>query len=213
MGSRLLGPQRSTAVIELCLLDGRMHSHLQTWNSVASPVMRGYVVPSSHSILFTLSVTLVIVLIIRDFVWENFGSQSVTTMWHRSHLNEPYLINASNLYGQILEWVELGRGERWTRQIYLPLLLSRCQSTSVGYIADEELKGSLPFQRYIFALLVDLLRDNNQPRYREEELLYVLRISSFGLVLSGPPCLRHHHSMRFNSHVRIVPPSWTRAHT
>ena len=43
-----------------------------------------------------------------------------------------------------------------------------------GYIADEELRGSLPFQRYIFALLVDLLRNNNRPRYLEE-LLYVLR--------------------------------------
>ena len=58
--------------------------------------------------------------------------------------------------------------------IRLPLL-SRCRSTLVGYIADEELRGSPPFQRYIFALLADLLRNNNRPRYREEELLYVLR--------------------------------------
>lgn len=42
--------------------------------------------------------------------------------------------------------------------ICLPLLLSRCRSTLVGYIADEELRGGLPFQRF-----------------REEELLYVLR--------------------------------------
>lgn len=40
----------------------------------------------------------------------------------------------------------------------LPLLLSRCRSALVEYIADEELRGSLPFQRF-----------------REEELLYVLR--------------------------------------
>lgn len=57
----------------------------------------------------------------------------------------------------------------------LPLLLSRCRSTLVGYIADEELRGSLPFQRYVFALLIDLPRDDDRPRYREEELLYVLR--------------------------------------
>ncbi|KAL0948488.1 hypothetical protein HGRIS_011055 [Hohenbuehelia grisea] len=40
----------------------------------------------------------------------------------------------------------------------LPSLLSRCRSTMVGYVADEALRGSLPF-----------------PRAREEELLYVLR--------------------------------------
>jgi hypothetical protein len=45
----------------------------------------------------------------------------------------------------------------------------------VGYIADEELRGSLPFQRYVFMLSVDCQRDNNRPRSREEELLYVLK--------------------------------------
>ena len=45
----------------------------------------------------------------------------------------------------------------------------------MGYIADEELRGSLPFQRYVFMLLVNLPYNNNLPRSREEELLYVLR--------------------------------------
>ncbi|KIK97811.1 hypothetical protein PAXRUDRAFT_824529 [Paxillus rubicundulus Ve08.2h10] len=40
----------------------------------------------------------------------------------------------------------------------LPLLLDRCKTVMVGYIADEALRGSLPF-----------------PRVREDELLYVLR--------------------------------------
>ncbi|TFK51181.1 hypothetical protein OE88DRAFT_1807990 [Heliocybe sulcata] len=40
----------------------------------------------------------------------------------------------------------------------LPSLLSRCRMTLVGYIADEALRGNLPF-----------------PRVREEELIYVLR--------------------------------------
>ncbi|KIJ91398.1 hypothetical protein K443DRAFT_115078 [Laccaria amethystina LaAM-08-1] len=40
----------------------------------------------------------------------------------------------------------------------LPLLINRCRTTLVGYVADESLRGSLPF-----------------PRAREEELLYVLR--------------------------------------
>ncbi|KAH9847754.1 hypothetical protein C2E23DRAFT_740985 [Lenzites betulinus] len=40
----------------------------------------------------------------------------------------------------------------------LPSLLERCRMTLVGYIADESLRGNLPF-----------------PRAREEELLYVLR--------------------------------------
>ncbi|KAF9222197.1 hypothetical protein BS17DRAFT_195192 [Gyrodon lividus] len=40
----------------------------------------------------------------------------------------------------------------------LPSLLDRCKTAMVGYIADEALRGSLPF-----------------PRVREDELLYVLR--------------------------------------
>ncbi|KAI0030497.1 hypothetical protein K488DRAFT_54152 [Vararia minispora EC-137] len=40
----------------------------------------------------------------------------------------------------------------------LPSLLGRCQTTLVGFIADEAVRGSLPF-----------------PRAREEELLYVLQ--------------------------------------
>ncbi|KAJ6525079.1 hypothetical protein DFH09DRAFT_1250788 [Mycena vulgaris] len=40
----------------------------------------------------------------------------------------------------------------------LPSLLSRCRSVMVGYVADEALRGNLPF-----------------PRAREDELLYVLR--------------------------------------
>ncbi|KAJ7641694.1 hypothetical protein FB45DRAFT_900796 [Roridomyces roridus] len=40
----------------------------------------------------------------------------------------------------------------------LPSLLSRCRSVLVGYVADEALRGNLPF-----------------PRAREDELLYVLR--------------------------------------
>ncbi|KII84914.1 hypothetical protein PLICRDRAFT_179240 [Plicaturopsis crispa FD-325 SS-3] len=40
----------------------------------------------------------------------------------------------------------------------LPSLLNRCQNTLVGYVADESLRGNLPF-----------------PRAREDELLYVLR--------------------------------------
>ncbi|KAJ7911535.1 hypothetical protein B0H13DRAFT_2009133, partial [Mycena leptocephala] len=40
----------------------------------------------------------------------------------------------------------------------LPSLLSRCRTVMVGYIADEALRGNLPF-----------------PRAREDELLYVLR--------------------------------------
>ncbi|KAI1793675.1 hypothetical protein LXA43DRAFT_971708 [Ganoderma leucocontextum] len=40
----------------------------------------------------------------------------------------------------------------------LPSLLERCRMTLVGYVADESLRGNLPF-----------------PRAREEELLYVLR--------------------------------------
>jgi len=47
---------------------------------------------------------------------------------------------------------------RRVASICLPLLLSRCRSTLVEYIADEELRGNLPFQRF-----------------REEELLYILR--------------------------------------
>ena len=57
----------------------------------------------------------------------------------------------------------------------LPLLLSRCRSTLVGYIADEELRGSLPFQRYALVLFVNCSCDNDRFRSREEELLYVLR--------------------------------------
>ncbi|KAJ7472175.1 hypothetical protein FB451DRAFT_1351838 [Mycena latifolia] len=40
----------------------------------------------------------------------------------------------------------------------LPSLLSRCRTVMVGYVADEALRGNLPF-----------------PRAREDELLYVLR--------------------------------------
>ncbi|KAF8198188.1 hypothetical protein K438DRAFT_1823993 [Mycena galopus ATCC 62051] len=40
----------------------------------------------------------------------------------------------------------------------LPSLLTRCRTVMVGYVADEALRGSLPF-----------------PRAREDELLYVLR--------------------------------------
>ncbi|KAJ7752413.1 hypothetical protein DFH07DRAFT_520905 [Mycena maculata] len=40
----------------------------------------------------------------------------------------------------------------------LPALLSRCRTVMVGYVADEALRGNLPF-----------------PRAREDELLYVLR--------------------------------------
>lgn len=40
----------------------------------------------------------------------------------------------------------------------LPALLSRCRMTLVSYIADEALRGNMPF-----------------PRVREEELIYVLR--------------------------------------
>ncbi|RDX44494.1 hypothetical protein OH76DRAFT_1540422 [Lentinus brumalis] len=40
----------------------------------------------------------------------------------------------------------------------IPSLLERCRMTLVGYVADESLRGNLPF-----------------PRAREEELLYVLR--------------------------------------
>ncbi|RDB21958.1 Protein MON2 [Hypsizygus marmoreus] len=40
----------------------------------------------------------------------------------------------------------------------IPSLLNRCQTTLVGYVADESLRGNLPF-----------------PRAREHELLYVLR--------------------------------------
>ena len=36
---------------------------------------------------------------------------------------------------------------RRVASICLPLLLTRCRTTLVGYIADEELRGSLPFQR------------------------------------------------------------------
>jgi len=59
--------------------------------------------------------------------------------------------------------------------ICLPLLLSRCRSTLVGYIADEELRGTLPFRRYVFLLLINRSYNNNRSRSREEELLYVLR--------------------------------------
>ena len=45
----------------------------------------------------------------------------------------------------------------------------------MGYIADEELRGTLPFRRYVFVLLVNRSYDNGPPRSREEELLYVLR--------------------------------------
>ncbi|KIY49646.1 hypothetical protein FISHEDRAFT_40768 [Fistulina hepatica ATCC 64428] len=40
----------------------------------------------------------------------------------------------------------------------LPSLLNRCQTTMVDYVADEQLRGNLPF-----------------PRVREEELIYILR--------------------------------------
>jgi len=47
---------------------------------------------------------------------------------------------------------------RRVASLSLPMLLSRCRTTLVGFVADEELRGSLPF-----------------PRNREEEILYVLR--------------------------------------
>ena len=54
------------------------------------------------------------------------------------------------------------------------MLLSRCRTTLVGFIADEELRGTLPFSRYLFVLSRPGGTDTII-RSREEELLYVLR--------------------------------------
>jgi hypothetical protein len=45
-----------------------------------------------------------------------------------------------------------------TAALNIPCLLNRCQATMVNYVADEALRGNLPF-----------------PRARDDELLYVLR--------------------------------------
>ncbi len=34
----------------------------------------------------------------------------------------------------------------------LPSLLNRCRSVLVGYVADESLRGNIPFPRYVFSL-------------------------------------------------------------
>ncbi|KAI0338792.1 hypothetical protein BDW22DRAFT_1362507 [Trametopsis cervina] len=49
-------------------------------------------------------------------------------------------------------------GRKRVAALSLPALLKRCKATLISFIADESLRGSLPF-----------------PRAREEELLYVLR--------------------------------------
>ncbi|EIW78018.1 hypothetical protein CONPUDRAFT_146079 [Coniophora puteana RWD-64-598 SS2] len=53
---------------------------------------------------------------------------------------------------------EPGASRKRVAALCLPSLLDRCKSTMVGYVADEALRGNLPF-----------------PRAREDELLYVLR--------------------------------------
>jgi len=56
----------------------------------------------------------------------------------------------------------------------LPSLLSRCRSTLVGYVADESLRGNLPFPRLvIFSVFVS--DADSFTRAREAELLYVLK--------------------------------------
>ncbi|KAG6844369.1 hypothetical protein H0H87_007445 [Tephrocybe sp. NHM501043] len=49
-------------------------------------------------------------------------------------------------------------GGYFNNSLSIPSLLNRCQATLVGFVADEALRGHLPF-----------------PRAREQELLYVLR--------------------------------------
>ncbi|KAG5638067.1 hypothetical protein H0H81_002035 [Sphagnurus paluster] len=53
---------------------------------------------------------------------------------------------------------EQERSRRRLAALSIPSLLNRCRTALVGYVADEALRGSLPF-----------------PRAREQELLYVLR--------------------------------------
>lgn len=50
------------------------------------------------------------------------------------------------------------RSRKRLAALSIPSLLNRCRATLVGYVADEALRGNLPF-----------------PRAREDELLYVLR--------------------------------------
>lgn len=60
----------------------------------------------------------------------------------------------------------------------LSSLLNRCRTTLVGYVADESLRGNLPFPRFVFVNL-EAHRTKDKINYfnraREEELIYVLR--------------------------------------
>ena len=60
----------------------------------------------------------------------------------------------------------------------LSSLLNRCRTTLVGYIADESLRGNLPFPRFVFSNSPSLTLKKifiSIPRAREDELIYVLR--------------------------------------
>ena len=56
----------------------------------------------------------------------------------------------------------------------IPSLLDRCKSAIIKYIADEALRGNLPFPRFVYpgALASHIFISH---RAREDELLYILR--------------------------------------
>lgn len=57
----------------------------------------------------------------------------------------------------------------------LPSLLERCRFTLVSYVADEALRGNLPFPRFVSFTCGCFAVAEPSCRAREEELLYVLR--------------------------------------
>lgn len=57
----------------------------------------------------------------------------------------------------------------------LSSLLNRCRTTLVGYVADEALRGNLPFPRFVHMPSSPGKPFTSSFRAKEEQLLYVLR--------------------------------------
>ncbi|KAG6901567.1 hypothetical protein C0995_010501 [Termitomyces sp. Mi166 len=89
---------------------------------------------------------------------HNSGSTESGTFVHR----ERFSYWCFDLLFLICSNTSSGRDQAHARQrlaaLSIPSLLNRCRTTLVGFVADEALRGRLPF-----------------PRAREQELLYVLR--------------------------------------
>ena len=83
------------------------------------------------------------------------------------------------LHFDLFIWADQERSRRRLAALSMPSLLTRCRTTMVGYVADEALRGNLPFPRSDHCSFRAHDECVDVPligyRAREDELLYVLR--------------------------------------